>query len=144
MKDEYFEIVQALKTWLLERPQLLSLFYHTFRNAMFRRYRLNPSSIRICTYHEVIRFSQSFESLNDLSCLRMGEWLDHLIPRNKKGESKIENYQALCYTCNSQKIDKDNIDFREWSSMYENRDTSIFYRIDNIRLHASLTPNLLF
>lgn len=47
--------------------------------------------------------------------------VDHIKPRNKKGESKIENYQALCYTCNAQKMDKDDTDFRKWNSMYENR-----------------------
>lgn len=45
--------------------------------------------------------------------------VDHIKPRNKMGESKIENYQALCYTCNAQKMDKDDTDFREWNSMYE-------------------------
>lgn len=48
--------------------------------------------------------------------------VDHIVPRNKGGESRIENYQALCYTCNAQKMDKDNTDFRKLRSIYEKRE----------------------
>lgn len=44
--------------------------------------------------------------------------VDHIRPRNRGGDTKIENFQALCYTCNSQKMDKDDTDFREWDSIY--------------------------
>ena len=48
--------------------------------------------------------------------------VDHIIPRNKGGTTSMENFQALCYTCNSQKMDKDDTDFRNWDSMYANKD----------------------
>lgn len=47
--------------------------------------------------------------------------VDHIRPRNKGGDTRIENFQALCYTCNSQKMDKDDTDFREWDSIYQKR-----------------------
>ena len=48
--------------------------------------------------------------------------VDHIRPRNKGGLSVIENLQALCYTCNAQKMDKDDTDFREWNRMYAKRE----------------------
>ena len=49
--------------------------------------------------------------------------IDHIIPVNKGGKTVIENLQALSYTCNSQKSDKDDTDFRNWNNLYEQRDT---------------------
>lgn len=48
--------------------------------------------------------------------------VDHIIPRNKGGKTVSENLQALCYTCNSQKRDLDDTDFRPWKEMLENSD----------------------
>jgi len=49
--------------------------------------------------------------------------IDHIVPINKGGPNVIENMQALCYTCNSQKSDKDDTDFRLWQGLYETRDS---------------------
>lgn len=48
--------------------------------------------------------------------------VDHIRPQNKGGLTVIENLQALCYTCNAQKMDKDDTDFRGWSKMYAKRE----------------------
>lgn len=48
--------------------------------------------------------------------------VDHITPRNKGGKTVLENLQALCYTCNSQKRDLDDTDFRPWKNFYEDRD----------------------
>jgi len=48
--------------------------------------------------------------------------VDHILPRNKGGKSTIDNYQALCYTCNAQKMDKDSTDFREWKFIYDKKE----------------------
>jgi diadenosine tetraphosphate (Ap4A) HIT family hydrolase/5-methylcytosine-specific restriction endonuclease McrA len=50
--------------------------------------------------------------------------VDHIIPVNKGGKTVLENLQALCYTCNSQKRDLDQTDFRAWHNLYDSRETT--------------------
>lgn len=47
--------------------------------------------------------------------------VDHIEPKSKGGADEIANFQALCYTCNSQKNNKDQTDFRGMSAKYELR-----------------------
>lgn len=48
--------------------------------------------------------------------------VDHIRPQSKGGLTVLENLQALCYTCNAQKQNKDDTDFRGWAKMYDARD----------------------
>lgn len=43
---------------------------------------------------------------------------DHILPRNHGGSDDISNLQALCYTCNAAKRDRDDTDFRGSREMY--------------------------
>jgi len=47
--------------------------------------------------------------------------VDHIEPKNTGGEDSINNYQALCYKCNSEKRDRDNTDFRPNKKRYDLR-----------------------
>jgi diadenosine tetraphosphate (Ap4A) HIT family hydrolase/5-methylcytosine-specific restriction endonuclease McrA len=38
--------------------------------------------------------------------------VDHIKPRNKGGMDELANLQALCYSCNAMKRDRDDTDFR--------------------------------
>jgi hypothetical protein len=38
--------------------------------------------------------------------------VDHITPRNKGGADEIANLQALCFSCNAMKRDRDDTDFR--------------------------------
>jgi diadenosine tetraphosphate (Ap4A) HIT family hydrolase len=48
--------------------------------------------------------------------------VDHITPRNKGGRDELPNLQALCFSCNAMKRDRDNTDFRAVRAAYEHRD----------------------
>lgn len=47
--------------------------------------------------------------------------VDHIVPKNLGGHDSIDNYQALCYTCNANKRDTDDTDFRNLDAAYSHR-----------------------
>ncbi len=57
--------------------------------------------------------------------------VDHILPRNHGGSDEISNFQALCYSCNAMKRDRDDTDFRAVRSAYDERDTDcLFCKVD--------------
>jgi ATP adenylyltransferase len=47
--------------------------------------------------------------------------IDHIIPRARGGSDDISNFQALCITCNTNKRDRDDTDFRGILDSYQYR-----------------------
>ncbi len=57
--------------------------------------------------------------------------VDHILPRNKGGGDEESNLQALCYSCNAMKRDRDDTDFRPIRASYEDReDDCIFCHLE--------------
>ena len=69
--------------------------------------------------------------------------VDHITPKSLGGKDDIANYQALCYTCNAQKNNRDDTDFRGISTTYEHRqDDCLFCDIqikDRLRIISENT-----
>ena len=58
--------------------------------------------------------------------------VDHIVPRNQGGTDYSSNLQALCYSCNSMKRDRDDTDFRGIAQSYEVREGDcLFCEMDN-------------
>jgi ATP adenylyltransferase len=49
--------------------------------------------------------------------------VDHITPRNRGGADEISNLQALCYSCNAMKRDRDDTDFRAVRAAYDLRES---------------------
>ncbi len=47
--------------------------------------------------------------------------VDHIVPRKFQGSDDLNNLQALCYSCNSMKRDRDDTDFRNINEVYKVR-----------------------
>ena len=61
--------------------------------------------------------------------------VDHILPKACGGKDDINNYQALCVTCNTNKRDRDDTDYRGMLSSYEERAMDcIFCNIDQNRI----------
>lgn len=53
--------------------------------------------------------------------------VDHILPRNHGGSNDASNFQALCFSCNSMKRDRDNTDFRGLRDSYNYRENSCLF-----------------
>jgi diadenosine tetraphosphate (Ap4A) HIT family hydrolase len=63
--------------------------------------------------------------------------VDHIVPRAKGGSDDLSNFQTLCVTCNTNKRDRDDTDFRDVLASYGVRDEAcLFCRIDAERILA--------
>lgn len=61
--------------------------------------------------------------------------IDHIKPKSRGGEDSINNYQALCVTCNSQKQDNDDTDFRKNKKEFNDLEKDCpFCNIDNRKI----------
>jgi ATP adenylyltransferase len=52
--------------------------------------------------------------------------VDHIVPRNFGGSDDLSNLQALCYSCNAMKRDRDTVDFRGRGDIGSDRRAAFF------------------
>ena len=71
--------------------------------------------------------------------------VDRIIPRSKGGADSLSNFQCLCITCNTNKRDTDDTDFRGVVESYNDRsDDCLFCNDCADRVIAENEPAVVF
>jgi hypothetical protein len=83
----------------------------------------NSGTIR----YEVLRRAKFRCELCGISAEVKSLAVDHIIPRNKEGSDDPANFQALCYSCNAMKRDRDDTDFRKVPEAYQRRESGCIF-----------------
>lgn len=92
-----------------------------------------PGTLR----YEVLKRAKFRCELCGISAEQSAIEVDHILPRNHGGTDDITNLQALCYSCNATKRDRDDTDFRGVSASYFHREAGcIFCEISPERIIA--------
>ncbi|MCR9219115.1 MAG: HIT domain-containing protein [Alphaproteobacteria bacterium] len=92
-----------------------------------------PGSVR----YEVLKRAHFRCELCGISADERALEVDHITPRNRGGIDDLINLQALCYRCNANKGDRDDVDFRNLSADYEKTETEcVFCSLDTSRVVA--------
>ena len=87
--------------------------------------------------YEILKRAKSRCELCGISADQKVLEVDHILPRNSGGGDQQSNLQALCYSCNAMKRDRDDTDFREINKSYEHRESwCIFCDIPKERVVA--------
>jgi len=82
-----------------------------------------PGSVR----YEVLKRAKYRCELCGASAENIALHVDHIIPRNKGGQDDLSNFQALCMTCNTNKRDRDDTDFRAMADSYQDREQGCLF-----------------
>jgi ATP adenylyltransferase len=72
--------------------------------------------------YEVLKNAKFRCTLCGISADEKALEVDHILPRKHGGTDEYSNLQALCYSCNAMKQDRDATDFRDVNEMYATRE----------------------
>ena len=77
--------------------------------------------------YEILKRAKFRCELCGISAEQKALEVDHIIPRNNGGTDDQSNLQALCYSCNAMKRDRDTTDFREVNVSYDHRELGCIF-----------------
>lgn len=82
-----------------------------------------PGTLR----YEVLKQAKFRCELCGISAEEKALEVDHIVPRNKGGTDDFSNLQALCYSCNAMKRDRDDTDYRSIRESYHHREQGCLF-----------------
>jgi len=71
--------------------------------------------------YEVLKRAEFRCELCGISAEEKSLEVDHIHPKSLGGKDDLSNFQALCYSCNASKGNRDSTDFRDINTQYEHR-----------------------
>jgi diadenosine tetraphosphate (Ap4A) HIT family hydrolase len=89
--------------------------------------RTNRGYISGSVKYQVLKRAQGRCELCGISYTERALEVDHIEPKHTGGEDSINNYQALCYSCNASKRHTDNEDFRQLADIYKFREEGCIF-----------------
>jgi ATP adenylyltransferase len=134
----YDELTEEQKHRLIEMcRQRLDAFMAARGEAIFDHRRKSDGYISGTLTYEVLKRARFRCELCGTSAGEKALEPDHIIPRNHGGSEDMSNLQALCYSCNAMKRDRDDTDFRAIKDSYAHRVADcLFCTIDPTRIIA--------
>jgi ATP adenylyltransferase len=139
-----YSLADADSISILERDNLIELckarllkFIEKRGQSVYSHRRKSSGYISGTIRYEVLKRAKFRCELCGISAAEKALEVDHILPRNHGGSDDISNFQALCYSCNAMKRDRDDTDFRGIRESYQHReDDCLFCNIDRKRLIA--------
>ncbi len=91
--------------------------------AIWEHRRKSAGYIAGTARYEVLKRAKYRCELCGVSAEEKALEVDHILPRKHGGGDEMHNLQALCYSCNATKRDRDDTDFRGIAQAYHERST---------------------
>jgi ATP adenylyltransferase len=105
----------------------LRLFEETRKADPYNHRRISSGYVSGSTRYNVLKRAKGRCELCGVKAEVKALEVDHIIPKSKGGLDEESNFQALCYSCNAAKGNKDDADFRSWGEFYELRDCDCLF-----------------
>jgi len=106
-------------------------------DAVFSHRRLSSGYVPGTMRYEILKRAKFRCELCGISADEKALEVDHILPRNRGGTDHASNFQALCFSCNATKRDRDDTDFRGVAASYQKREPGcVFCEIPADRIVA--------
>jgi len=126
------EDIEALKQLCVDR---IGEFIDSRGQDVWQHRRKSKGYVSGTVRYEVLKNAKYRCELCGISADVKSLEVDHIIPRNHGGADDITNFQALCYSCNATKRDRDDTDLRGMAATYNHREVNcLFCCIESARI----------